>query len=99
KGFTFELRGSSPTLRGMNSHKYNYTLGDSNNLFNRLYVRGIDGVGNFEVRNVVNTGIGWRLSTIQRNGRVAFRGINGGSYNYDLGSSESYNAFYYGYIS
>lgn len=98
KGFTFELRGN-PTLRGINAHNHNYYLGNSNFLFHRLYVRGINTVGNFVIRNVVNTNIGWRLSTIQESGRVSLRGINGGSYNYDLGASESYNHFHFGYIN
>lgn len=99
KGFRIDLFGSNPGLIPLNGSEYNYTLGNSNNLINLLYTRGIRTVGGFEVRNNAVIDIGWRLSTIQEGGRVSLRGLNMGAYNYDLGSSESYNRFFYGYIS
>lgn len=102
RGFEFDMTNGSNgtnTFRGINSANLNYNLGSSAGLFNNLYIRQIFTVGGFDIRNNAVNGIGWRLSTIQESGRIAIRGLNGGSYNYDLGSSESYNHFYYGYIT
>lgn len=98
KGITFDFNGS-PSIRPINGHEYNYNIGTSSYMFNNLHIRQLYTVGSFNIRNNAVNGIGWRLSTIQESGRVALRGLNGGSYNYDLGSSESYNHFYFGYIT
>ncbi len=99
KGLRIDLFGNNPALIPINGHQYNYSLGDSSYLFNMLYVRGLRTIGGFEIRNNTVNDIGWRLSTIQESGRISLRGLNMGAYNYDLGSSESYNRFFYGYIS
>ncbi len=99
KGLRIDLFGNNPSLVPINGHQYNYSLGDSSYLFNMLYVRGLRTIGGFEIRNNTVNDIGWRLSTIQEGGRISLRGLNMGAYLYDLGSSESYNRFFYGYIS
>lgn len=97
KGLNFDFNGS-PTIRPYNGHLYNYNLGNHDHMFNDLHIRRLYTIGGFDIFNNSQSGVGWRLTTIEESGRVAFRGLNGGSYNYDLGASESYNHFHFGYI-
>jgi hypothetical protein len=99
KGYQFDLRSGRSSFSGINAASRDYDLGTPDRLFDRLYIRQVRTVGDFDIRNNAVTGLGWRLSTIQEDGRVSLRGLNMGAYNYELGSSESYNAFFYGYIS
>lgn len=97
KGLNFDFNGS-PTIRPYNGHLYNYNLGNHDHMFNDLHIRRLYTIDGFDIFNNSQSGVGWRLTTIEESGRVAFRGLNGGSYNYDLGASESYNHFHFGYI-
>ncbi|MFD1335746.1 phage tail spike protein [Oceanobacillus iheyensis] len=98
KGLEFDFNGN-PTIRPYNGHQYNYNLGTHDHMFNDLHIRRIYTIGGFDIFNNSQSGVGWRLTTIEESGRVAFRGLNGGSFNYDLGASESYNHFHFGYVN
>lgn len=98
KGLEFDFNGN-PTIRPYNGHQYNYNLGTHDHMFNDLHIRRIYTIGGFDIFNNSQSGVGWRLTTIEESGRVAFRGLNGGSFNYDLGASETYNHFHFGYVN
>ncbi len=89
KGITFDWNGSSPTIETIGPSSYDYTLGTFKTLL---------GKAGFSVRNYYNSDKGWSMETDLSGGYMTFRGINGGIYNYNLGSSESYNHFSFGYI-
>lgn len=97
KGLELDWYGSTPTIRPINGHEYNYYLGDPGYLFDRLHVRQLRTVGAFDIRNNGNGDIGFRVDI--SGGSNTIRGINGGSNTYNLGASESYNHFDFGYIN
>ncbi|MDM8100929.1 phage tail spike protein [Oceanobacillus oncorhynchi] len=98
KGLDIDFNGS-PTIRPISGASYNYDLGNNNNMFNDLYIRRLRSVQSFDVRNVANINKGWLFETSESGGTMSIRGLNGGSYTYVLGDTESYNHFSYGYIT
>src|SRR5699024_1360713 len=98
KGLSMDWEGS-PTIRPINGHEYNYDLGNNSNMFRGVYTRNIYGSSDFQIRNYYVKEKGWLLETDQSGGYMTFRGINGGSYSYNLGGEEAYNHFSFGYIN
>src|SRR5699024_9678077 len=101
KGFTFTLRGSSPTLRGMNSHLYEYTLGESLNRFNELYVNNISGVSDGQIvfkYHTDATRYGYVMETTYPGDRnPSFRPRYGADEYHNLGTSS--HVWRFGYIN
>ncbi|WP_062052334.1 gp58-like family protein [Bacillus sp. JCM 19034] len=86
KGVTFDWSGNNPTMSFMNSAvDYAYDI----RTLNQLYVRQT-----FVVRNTTNQLSGWRLeSAYSGQGRdITLRGLNGGSYNYQIGENSQTHA-------
>src|SRR5699024_5218774 len=88
RGFTFRL-GSRSVFRGMSTGAYDYDLGESDSPFGAIYLKNrIYGYSDLEIRNTSNTYKGWRFETAESgNGdAITLRGLNSGSYNYQIGS-------------
>ncbi|WP_040981096.1 phage tail spike protein [Oceanobacillus jeddahense] len=98
RGLEIDFNGS-PSITPINGANYNYNLGNNDRMFNDLYVRRLRTTQNFDVRNVANINKGWLFETSESGGTMSIRGLNGGSYTYVLGDTESYNHFSYGYIT
>ncbi|GIO18166.1 hypothetical protein J18TS1_12660 [Oceanobacillus oncorhynchi subsp. incaldanensis] len=98
RGLEIDFNGS-PSITPINGASYNYDLGNNDRMFNDLYIRRLRTTQSFDVRNVANINKGWLLETSESGGTMSIRGLNGGSYTYVLGDTESYNHFSYGYIT
>ncbi|MFD1416797.1 phage tail spike protein [Oceanobacillus jeddahense] len=98
RGLEIDFNGS-PSITPINGASYNYDLGNNDRMFNDLYIRRLRSVQSFDVRNVASINKGWLFETSESGGTMSIRGLNGGSYTYVLGDTESYNHFSYGYIT
>ena len=88
KGYTFDLSGNNITMRPMSTGSYDYDIGESDARVNRVFTNGLRTLNSMEIRDTVDTNIGWMIET-QYSGNgdaVTFRGLNEGSYNYQIGS-------------
>lgn len=92
KGITFDFTGSNPSIDLIGGSTNDYSIGE---------LRRVLGKQNFEIRNYFNESSGWLMETnYSGNGAgITLRGLNGGSYNYNIGGSESYNWITRAYIS
>ncbi|WP_175414337.1 phage tail spike protein [Halalkalibacterium halodurans] len=88
KGLVFDWFGT-PTITLINGSTHNYELGSQNGRFNRFFCDEIRGAQAFNIRNYFNGLSGWLIETNYSGGGsdITFRGLNGGSYNYQIGGS------------
>src|SRR5699024_8733504 len=79
KGMVFDWTGSNPSIDVFSASDYDYTIGT----FERMYAKS-----GFSIRHYYNTAKGWKIETdYSGNGdAISLRGINAGSYNYQIGS-------------
>ncbi|UOE96080.1 phage tail protein [Alkalihalobacillus sp. LMS39] len=93
KGLTFDWTGTTSTIIPMNASTNNYEIGSENSRFNRLYIDELRSVQAFTIRNYFNGLSGWLMETNYSGGGtdIVFRGLNGGSYNYQIGASATNN--------
>lgn len=92
RGFEFHISGSTHSFRGMSTNSNDYNLGERNAPFTSLFMKGnIHAESDFAINNRTADGPirGWRIETnYSGNGdAISLYGLNGDSYNYQLGSS------------
>jgi phage minor structural protein len=89
-GFAINTDGNEGTraIYGWNSSTYNYDLGRDTSQFSSVFTRNIRASEDVHIRDAYSSG-GWLLETRASAGSttITLRGINTGSWNYNLGSS------------
>src|SRR5699024_1803904 len=79
KGMVFDWTGNNPSIDVFGASSYDYTIGTFKTMFGKQF---------FTLRNYYNTDKGWAIETdYSGNGdAISLRGVNAGTYNYQIGS-------------